>query len=48
MDGTRLLISPHVAGDTAGRRPAAWRLVGEQLERYVAGEPLVNVVTEGY
>jgi phosphoglycerate dehydrogenase-like enzyme len=43
-----VLISPHVAGDTPGGDQAAWRLVGEQLARYVAGEPLVNVVTDGY
>jgi len=42
------LISPHVAGDTPGGDQAAWRLVGEQLARYIAGEPLVNVVTDGY
>jgi phosphoglycerate dehydrogenase-like enzyme len=43
-----VLISPHVAGDTPAGDAAAWRLVGEQLERYVAGAPLVNVVTDGY
>jgi phosphoglycerate dehydrogenase-like enzyme len=42
------LISPHVAGDTPAGDQAAWRLVGEQLARFVAGEPLHNVVTEGY
>jgi phosphoglycerate dehydrogenase-like enzyme len=42
------LISPHVAGDTPAGDRAAWRLVGEQLARYVAGEPLRNVVRDGY
>jgi phosphoglycerate dehydrogenase-like enzyme len=43
-----VLISPHVAGDTASSDRAAWRLVGEQLGRFAAGEPLINVVREGY
>jgi phosphoglycerate dehydrogenase-like enzyme len=43
-----VVLSPHVAGDTPGGDRAAWRLVGEQLQRYVAGEPLVNIVAEGY
>jgi phosphoglycerate dehydrogenase-like enzyme len=43
-----VLISPHVAGDTAQSDRAAWLLVGEQLRRFAAGEPLLNVVSEGY
>jgi phosphoglycerate dehydrogenase-like enzyme len=43
-----VLISPHVAGDTPAGDRAAWRLVGEQLARHVAGEPLRNVVRDGY
>jgi phosphoglycerate dehydrogenase-like enzyme len=43
-----VLISPHVAGDTAESDRAAWRLVGEQLARFARGEPLLNVVSEGY
>jgi hypothetical protein len=31
-----------------GLLPRAYRLVGEQLRRYVAGEPLANRVTNGY
>jgi phosphoglycerate dehydrogenase-like enzyme len=42
------IISPHVAGDTPAGDRAAWRLVGDQLRRYAAGEPLVNVVHDGY
>jgi phosphoglycerate dehydrogenase-like enzyme len=43
-----VVLSPHVAGDTPEGDAASWRLVGEQLHRYVAGEPLVNVVADGY
>jgi phosphoglycerate dehydrogenase-like enzyme len=43
-----VLISPHVAGDTASSDRAAWDLVGKQLKRFAAGEPLLNVVSEGY
>jgi phosphoglycerate dehydrogenase-like enzyme len=43
-----VLISPHSAGDTHGAERAAWALAGEQLRRYAAGEPLRNVVRNGY
>jgi phosphoglycerate dehydrogenase-like enzyme len=43
-----VMISPHVAGDTASSDRAAWDLVGAQLARFANGEPLVNVVREGY
>jgi phosphoglycerate dehydrogenase-like enzyme len=43
-----VVITPHVAGDTPAGDRAAWRLVGEQLARYAAGEPLHNVVVDGY
>jgi phosphoglycerate dehydrogenase-like enzyme len=43
-----VLISPHVAGDTPGGDRAAWALVGEQLGRFARGEPLLNVVADGY
>jgi phosphoglycerate dehydrogenase-like enzyme len=43
-----VLISPHVAGDTAGSDRAAWDLVADQLSRFARGEPLYNVVAEGY
>lgn len=43
-----LIVTPHCAGDTPGAERAAWELVGEQLRRYVAGEPLRNVVRDGY
>ncbi|MBO0828110.1 MAG: 2-hydroxyacid dehydrogenase [Streptosporangiales bacterium] len=38
------LISPHVGGATSAFLPRARRLVVEQLTRFVAGEPLRNVV----
>jgi phosphoglycerate dehydrogenase-like enzyme len=43
-----LILTPHVAGDTPAAERAAWALAGEQLRRYAAGEPLRNVVREGY
>ena len=43
-----VLLTPHVAGAVMGLLPRAYRLVGEQLRRYAAGEPLANVVTDGY
>lgn len=43
-----VLITPHVAGDTPGFHPRAYRLVGDQLRRYAAGEPLINVVEGEY
>ena len=43
-----VMISPHSAGDTPGAERAAWRLAAEQLRRYAAGEPLENVVNNGY
>jgi phosphoglycerate dehydrogenase-like enzyme len=43
-----LLLTPHVAGSVTGLHPRAYALVGEQITRYAAGEPLINVVAEGY
>ena len=43
-----LLITPHIAGTTAGWEDDALRLAGDQIRRLVAGEPLVNVRAEGY
>lgn len=43
-----LLVSPHVGGATSAMWPRAYRLVREQLERFAAGEELVNVMTEDY
>jgi phosphoglycerate dehydrogenase-like enzyme len=42
------LITPHLAGDSPGASRNAFALVGEQVRRYVRGEPLANVVAGGY
>ncbi len=39
-----LLLTPHIAGDTPRRYRRSWQLVGEQVRRFGAGEPLLNVV----
>lgn len=39
-----LLITPHVGGGTQGWTTRANRLVHDQLARYLAGQPLLNVV----
>lgn len=39
-----VLISPHVGGNTSAFLPRAYRLLTDQLARYLAGEPLVNVI----
>jgi phosphoglycerate dehydrogenase-like enzyme len=43
-----VMISPHSAGDTPAAERAAWALAAAQLRRYAAGEPLENVVRDGY
>ncbi|NES14090.1 MULTISPECIES: 2-hydroxyacid dehydrogenase [Micromonospora] len=43
-----VLLTPHVAGSVRGLLPRAYRLVGEQLRRFVTGEPLANRVVDGY
>jgi phosphoglycerate dehydrogenase-like enzyme len=43
-----VLITPHTAGSVERLMERGWRLVGEQVRRYVAGEPLRNVVSAGY
>ncbi|MFI0406705.1 2-hydroxyacid dehydrogenase [Actinomadura sp. 3N508] len=42
------LITPHVAGSSEHWRDRAYRMVGDQLRRYAAGEPLANVRRHGY
>jgi phosphoglycerate dehydrogenase-like enzyme len=39
-----LLVTPHVGGATSAMWPRAHRLVRDQLHRFAAGEPLLNVV----
>ncbi|GAB3656761.1 2-hydroxyacid dehydrogenase [Nocardioides korecus] len=43
-----LLLTPHVGGASTAMRPRALRLVREQLQRFAAGEPVLNVVTGDY
>ncbi|WP_089156912.1 2-hydroxyacid dehydrogenase [Micromonospora sp. NBS 11-29] len=43
-----VLLTPHVAGSVRGLLPRAYRLVGEQLRRFAAGQELTNRVTDGY
>jgi phosphoglycerate dehydrogenase-like enzyme len=43
-----LLLTPHVGGRVAGFPQRAYRLVREQILRYAAGEPVINVVADGY
>ncbi len=43
-----VLITPHVAGSVRGLLPRAYRLVGQQIRRFAAGEPTRNVVVDGY
>jgi phosphoglycerate dehydrogenase-like enzyme len=42
------LVTPHVAGSSRAFLARAWRFAGEQCRRYLDGEPLHNVVSEGY
>jgi phosphoglycerate dehydrogenase-like enzyme len=41
------LVSPHVGGDSTAFEPRMKLLLGEQLRRFAAGEPLLNVVQSG-
>jgi phosphoglycerate dehydrogenase-like enzyme len=43
-----VVITPHVGGGTSGWQRRGYRLVREQLRRYAAGEPLLNVITDGF
>jgi phosphoglycerate dehydrogenase-like enzyme len=43
-----LLITPHVAGDSASFMKRALKLASEQAERFSRGEPLLNVVNGEY
>jgi len=47
-DLPNLVITPHVAGSVRGLLPRAYRLAGDQLRRFAAGEPLINEVVGGY
>ena len=41
-----VVISPHVGGQAAGARERQWRLLRENVRRFVAGEPLLCVVNK--
>ena len=47
-DMPNVLLTPHVGGSVRGLLPRAYRLAGEQLRRFVAGEALLNEVVDGY
>ena len=47
-DAPNLLVSPHVGGSSSAMWPRAHRLVRDQLHRFAAGEPLVNVMAGEY
>jgi phosphoglycerate dehydrogenase-like enzyme len=39
-----VLITPHLAGDTPQSEERVYRLIGDQIRRYVNGQPLLNVI----
>lgn len=41
-----ILITPHVAGSVARWEPRGYRFAGEQIRRYVAGEPLAGIESQ--
>jgi phosphoglycerate dehydrogenase-like enzyme len=43
-----LLLVPHVGGNSDAMDSRGLRLVREQLQRYAAGEPLENVISDDY
>ncbi|HET7338073.1 MAG TPA: 2-hydroxyacid dehydrogenase [Candidatus Dormibacteraeota bacterium] len=43
-----VLITPHTAGSSRAFAARAWRFVADQIGRYTRGEPLRNVVVNGY
>ena len=47
-DMPNVLLTPHVGGSVRGTLRRAYALAGEQVRRYAAGEPLINVVTGEY
>jgi phosphoglycerate dehydrogenase-like enzyme len=47
-DAPNLVLTPHVGGGTHGWQRRAYRLVREQVTRFHNGQPLENVVTDGY
>jgi phosphoglycerate dehydrogenase-like enzyme len=39
-----LTITPHIAGDSQAAERRVYRFIGEQVRRYVRGDPLLNVI----
>jgi phosphoglycerate dehydrogenase-like enzyme len=47
-DAPNLVLTPHVGGGTYGWQRRAYRLAREQAVRFHQGEPLENIVRDGY
>jgi phosphoglycerate dehydrogenase-like enzyme len=45
---SNVLLTPHTAASVSGTLRRAYELVGDQIRRYAAGEPLINVVSGEY
>jgi len=43
-----LLVTPHIAGESEQFAHRAFELVRAQIQRFVRGEPLLNIVTGEY
>lgn len=43
-----VLLTPHIAGSVPGMLPRLYELVRAQVRRFLAGQPLHNVVRDGY
>jgi phosphoglycerate dehydrogenase-like enzyme len=43
-----VLITPHIGGASARFMERATRLAADQVRRYIVGEPLINLVQDGY
>jgi phosphoglycerate dehydrogenase-like enzyme len=43
-----LILTPHVAGLVRRRLDRSWSLIADQMQRFVDGMPLRNVVVDGY
>ena len=43
-----VIVTPHVASDVHAQDERCWRLAVEQVGRYARGEPLNNIVSDGY
>jgi phosphoglycerate dehydrogenase-like enzyme len=43
-----VLITPHIGGAVRQVFERGWRFAGEQVRRFIDGEPLRNVVSDGY